>query len=197
MREDLTNKTFGKLTVIEYISNNGKNWKCKCECGNIHYINTYRLTHINNISCVKCSRQTHGYSSSITYKSWQRIKQSCYNINNHKYKNYGGRGIKVCDRWLDSFENFLEDMGERPEGMTLDRIDNNGDYEPSNCRWATIIEQNNNKRNNHYITYNNKTLTIAEWSRVFNISKNVIYARLRNNWNDIDAITIPVNKRRN
>ncbi len=98
------------------------------------------------------------------YSSWAAMLDRCRNPNNKSYKNYGGRGIRVCERW-HSFAAFLEDMGERPEGCTLDRIDNNGNYEASNCRWATWNVQNNNNRHKVYLTYNGKTLGLKEWSK--------------------------------
>lgn len=99
-----------------------------------------------------------------TYQCWQDMRQRCYNPNCKKYRIYGARGIKVCDRWLESYKNFLEDMGEKPEGYTLDRIDNDGEYSPGNCRWATPKEQGLNRRTNHLITFNGKTQTITEWA---------------------------------
>jgi hypothetical protein len=92
------------------------------------------------------NRQIHGMEGTPTYRSWDAMKQRCTNLNNPHYADYGGRGISVCDRWLNSFKAFLEDMGEKPDGLTLDRIDNDGDYTPANCRWATYSEQNLNKR---------------------------------------------------
>ena len=95
------------------------------------------------------------------------MKHRCYNPNCSQYKNYGARGIKMCDRWFCSYENFLDDMGERPEGMSIDRIDVNGDYEPSNCRWADSETQCNNRRNNIYIEYNGETKTLKQWCDIF------------------------------
>ena len=100
----------------------------------------------NKLSVGKPNRLTHGMSNTGTYLSWRGAKQRCTNPNAASYPRYGGRGIEICSRWIHSFANFLEDMGERPEGMSLDRINNDGNYEPSNCRWATPSEQNRNQR---------------------------------------------------
>ena len=118
----------------------------------------------------------------------------CHNINNTRYKNYGGRGIKVCNRWLgeDGFTNFLTDMGEKPEGKTLERIDNNGDYTPENCRWAYPIEQSNNTRTNHTMCIDGVSLTVSEASVKYNINRSTLSARLRKGMSDTEAITIPV-----
>lgn len=109
------------------------------------------------------------------------MKQRCLNKNREGYKKWGGRGITVCKRWM-KFENFYKDMGERPEGMTIDRIDNSKGYHKSNCKWATPKEQSNNTRKNVFITYNGKTQTIAQWSEELGISYHTIYARLRKGW---------------
>lgn len=113
-----------------------------------------------------------------TYQTWLSMIYRCYNVDHASYPNYGGRGIKVCDRWKNSFENFIADKGERPEGYSLDRIDNDGNYEPSNCRWSTRLEQANNKRNNRFIEINGKTLTVAQWSDETGIPRSTISRRL-------------------
>lgn len=124
------------------------------------------------------------------YWAWSRIKQRCYNPKHGKYPNYGGRGIKVCDRWLDSFENFLIDMGEPPSSKhSIDRISSNGDYEPLNCRWATVYEQNINKRNSIIITLNGETKTLVEWSLETGFNYRTLLKRLANGW-DINKIFI-------
>ncbi len=114
------------------------------------------------------------------YNSYRAMKGRCLNKNNDRYKNYGDRGITVCDRWLNSFENFFEDMGPRPDGTTLDRENVNGNYEPSNCRWATRYEQINNKSDNVKICLYGVTLNIAQWASVLEIPRNRIYGRLAN-----------------
>lgn len=122
---------------------------------------------------------THHMSHTLTYKTWKRMINRCRNINSPDYKDYGDRGIKVCDKWLN-FENFLKDMGEKPVHKSIDRIDNNKDYKPDNCRWSNTVEQARNKRNNHYITYNNITKCLSEWSEITGIKQSTIRMRLSN-----------------
>jgi hypothetical protein len=139
----------------------------------------------------------HGHSTSGansgTYSSYYGMKSRCYDKNLPKYKNHGGRGIKVCDRWLgeNGFLNFLEDMGERPPCMTIERIDNDGNYAPDNCKWATYIEQNNNTRFNKLLSYNNETHTLAEWGRKLGIDRRTINARLMCDWPVEKALSTP------
>ena len=130
----------------------------------------------------------HGRARSLEYWRWAAMKARCYNTQSLKYKNYGGRGIQICDRWM-SFAAFFEDMGEIPEGMTLDRINVNGNYEPSNCRWATPKTQSNNKTNNRTVTIGCVTLTLAEWGREMGFSTGLVSNRIQAGWGDVDAAT--------
>ncbi len=147
--EDLTGKKFDGWTVIKPIrsSRNTLVWQCKCKCGKISNVSKYDLTHSNSLSCNSCSsyRTTHSMSRTPTYSTWNCMLERCRNPHNIGYNNYGGRGIKVCDRWL-KFENFYEDMGKKPKGLSLDRIDNDKNYCRENCKWSTRKEQNINRR---------------------------------------------------
>ncbi|MCK5610331.1 hypothetical protein KAR91_51135 [Candidatus Pacearchaeota archaeon] len=182
-RAELTGRIFGKLMVmsLDYKDINCHTyWNCKCECGNERVVHYGNLTSGRAVSC-GCTRRTHGATNTRTHKSWLSMKGRVQNPNNVDYHNYGGRGITVCDRWLgkDGFKHFLEDMGERPEGMSIDRIRNSGNYEPMNCRWATPTEQNRNTRQNILITYLGTTKTLIEWSESTGIKYVTLQKRLK------------------
>jgi hypothetical protein len=128
------------------------------------------------------ANRRHGLTMTPEHRVWRNIHQRCENPNDEHYPDYGGRGIRVCERWA-SFEAFLEDMGTRPGcGYTIDRRDVNGDYEPGNCRWATVAEQNRNKRTTKLVTFDGRTMCVAEWARESGVSRNLILYRLAAGW---------------
>lgn len=163
---------------------------CVCDCGKQRDVAINPLVTKSHARCgclyVDLSRKkflTHGKSKTPTYIVWQMMIFRCTNKKNNRYKYYAGRGIVVCERWRESFENFIADMGERPEGRySIDRIDNNGNYEPENCRWATTTEQARNQRTNRLITFRGETKTVAEWSVIVGISRRTIGNRIRLGW---------------
>ena len=148
---ELAGQKFGRLTVIGEAGKDKRGnylWECQCECGNtlVTIARPLRIGRTVSCGCYNKERSTkHGMSNSPTYYSWSSMKTRCYNPTHDNYQHYGANGIIVCACWLNSFEAFLEDMGERPEGMTLDRIDREGNYEPGNCRWATEEQQKRNR----------------------------------------------------
>ena len=142
------------------------------------------------------ANNSHGMTKTPEHYAWCHMKYRCLNPDNKHYSDYGGRGIKICDRWLN-FENFFADMGSRPSPKhSLDRVDNNDNYRPGNCRWATKAEQENNKRNNRLITIEDVTLTITQWKKKMGYGENVILMRLKRGWSEYRAVMTPVRQRK-
>ncbi len=194
---DLTGKRFGLLTVLSRVktmSGERVRWLCSCECGkNIEALGyNIKNGHTRSCGCMK-SKHGHGgasagYRSSV-YTTWLSMVQRCTNTNHKHYYRYGGRGIVVCDRW-NKFEYFLKDMGERPSGCTLDRIDNNKGYCRENCRWATSKEQGRNRSNNRLITHNGITQCLTAWAEDLDICAGTLRYRL-DHWSVEKAMTAP------
>ena len=189
--KDLTGKRIGKLTVIEftgvkfYAGRNRRHWKVICDCGTIREYPTDALTKIKSCGCVTTERianlnKTHGMCNTAEYKAWRGIKERCYSKNSDHYHCYGGRGIEVCKEWLNSFENFYNDMGYRPSKThSIDRIDVNGNYCKENCRWATEEEQRNNKTTNVYVNVNNEILTLSQVAHKYNINYKTLHKKYK------------------
>lgn len=198
--ENITGRRFNRLIVIKFILRNKTKyfWECKCDCGNIKIIEKRALVSGATKSCGCLNKELiikratkHGLHKTKVYKTWIGIKNRCYNKNYSKFYLYGERGIKVCDRWLEKngFINFFQDMGHPPSpNHSIDRINNNGNYEPNNCRWATIHEQNRNTRFNINITQNGETHCVSEWARILNMKKSTIYNRLFSGWKLEDSL---------
>lgn len=203
--EDLTGRKFGRLTVLERVENDkGGNvcLLCRCDCGTVKKI---RRSHVVGGKIVSCGcyirelastlHRTHHMTGSRLYGVWSNMKTRCYNKSNRAYKDYGGRGIKICDEWLD-FENFYnwaiangyDENAEHGE-CTIERADVNGDYDPSNCRFITIEEQAANKRSNVILNFNGKSQTLAQWSRETGIDQDTLSARLKRGYSVEDALT--------
>ena len=188
--KDLAGKKFNMLTVIERVKKeNSKQtfWLCECECGNKTITTSGHLKNGHTKSCgclhkkvMQDMMTTHNLTNTKLFKIWRAIIDRTEYISNKKYKDYGGRGIKMCQEWRNDFKVFYEwaiNNGYK-EGLTIDRINVNGNYEPNNCRWATWKEQQNNRRNNHYITYKGETHTISQWSEILNVKQGTLLARV-------------------
>lgn len=207
---DLTEKRFGKLTVIKKHNQDkwgGWNWLCMCDCGNETVVSGGHLRGLKTKSC-GCSRKetknfTHKMTGSRLYKVWHAMKSRCYYEKSEMFKHYGGRGIMVCDEWKNSFISFYDwsikngydENAERGQ-CTIDRIDVNGNYEPNNCRWATIKQQANNTRRNHLIKYNGKTQTVSQWANELGVEPDSIFNRLQKGFTEEEALTLKFNERR-
>jgi len=182
-RIDLNGRRFGRLTIIAdaKVKRGGHTaWQCQCDCGNNTIVRGDSLMSGKTQSC-GCQRleaiTSHGMKHSSTYRSWSDMKSRCNDPNTLDYKRYGGRGIKVCDRW-NAFQLFYADMGEKPKGLSLERIDNNKGYSPDNCKWATRKEQSRNQRPNRMITYFGETKCLAEWAESLGINGTTLHCRL-------------------
>lgn len=191
---DLTGQKFGRLTVIGLDDRNSRKtyWVCRCDCGTIKTARSDGLIsgRIKSCGCLKKEqdkinlvRNGHNLSGTRLYSIWQGIKARCNNIHSLCYSRYGGRGISVCEEWNNNFISFYEwaiKNGYSDE-LTIDRIDNNGNYEPNNCKWSTNQEQCNNRRSNIKITIGNATKTLKQWCDIFELDYSAIYARYSRN----------------
>lgn len=201
---DLKGKVFGRLHVIRFLSISKRNayWYCFCSCGKTCIKQGTRLTAGKTTSC-GCRQEElrrngsigrkHGMYGTSEYSTYRNMLTRCYNNKSKSYKHYGGRGIKVCRRWRNSFENFYADMGDKPgAGYSIERIDNNKGYSPDNCKWATKKEQAQNKRSVVKISVNGETHTIPEWAKIIGADYRLIHARIyKLGWSKEKAVSTP------
>ncbi|MGG1947088.1 hypothetical protein AB1286_20105 [Trinickia sp. NRRL B-1857] len=175
---------FGMLTVLSRADNDrfGRTqWNVHCDCGVEKVVALFRMTsgHTKSCGCIRGrDRFRHGMKGTPTHNSWCAMKQRCFYPKSDGYADYGGRGITVCERWM-TFENFRADMGERPDGMTIERNDTNGNYEPGNCRWAPMPEQNRNRRSTILIERNGVTKCVKDWCDELGLNVDRVYGRIR------------------
>lgn len=206
VRIDLTGQRYGRLVVLAQEPETRKGvlrWHVLCDCGTRTSVTSARLRYGITRSCGCLRRELlsqrakerppkHDPATKPTLSVWSGMRQRCENPNSPAFPKYGGRGITVCERWRD-FEKFVEDMGLRPPGMTIERADNDGNYSPENCRWATRAEQNRNKRNNVRLTWNGETKCVAQWAASTGINLGTLWGRIRKGWTIEKALTTPVN----
>lgn len=193
IRRDVTGMSFGRLLVLGYShrDKHGNRWLVKCSCGKIKTINISNLKQNGTQSCgcfqreqIQKIKTTHGMSGSALVKTYRHMLERCYDEEDQNYHNYGGRGIHVCDRWLgkEGLLNFIKDMGNKPKGLELDRINNSGNYEPENCRWVTHMEQSRNKRPNIYVSIFLETQVLKDVCSEWGLAYRTVHKRHRKGW---------------
>jgi hypothetical protein len=201
--KDIVGQKFERLTASMYLS--GGMWLCDCDCGETTVVagSDLRRGKVRSCGCLQLEiarsgecRRIHGMSNSPEYRSWSAMIRRCTDDRAMGYSRYGGRGIKVCDRWIESFENFYADMGVRPKGTTLDRIDFDGNYELENCRWATVDVQRQNTSRTILVTANGKSQSLGAWARELGVSDKSIRYRLKIGMTDDEAINTPFRKQK-
>lgn len=196
-------KRYGRLTVIALGGRTNKSlltWRCRCDCGNDVVVRGPKLRYGVTRSC-GCLRaegngnRKHGKSSTSTYHAWSRMMQRCYNRNNKRYADYGGRGITVAPEWR-TFDGFYRDMGDCPPGHSIERVRVNEGYSKTNCKWIPMPAQAKNKRNNHWVTIGSETHCLTEWCRRLSLNRATVKARLKQGWDDQKSLLVPIRKRR-
>lgn len=202
--DHLVGLVFNRLTINRvWVYNQNNIWRlmaeCSCVCGNVIQVRICAIKSGNTKSCgclnseliavLGRSKKKHGMTGTSLYRIWSNMKTRCLNKRNRAYQRYGGRGISICQRWM-VFQNFVEDMGIPERGMSIDRIDNNGNYEKSNCRWATATEQSRNRRSNIVLTHMGESKLLSDWSRETGINRTTIMSRINRGWSIDDAISV-------
>lgn len=207
LESDLIGKRNGRLVCLYETPRRGRarRFMFRCDCGREKDILMASFTSKRAVSCgcitrenirSAVKRQTRHNGFKREFRTWASMISRCTNPDSQGYKHYGARGIKVCDRWLNSFDAFLQDMGPRPQRHSIDRIDNDGNYEPQNCRWATIRQQSRNRRTSKLISFQGRTLNITDWAAELGTNASILCSRLKNGWPIEDALTRPVRQKR-
>lgn len=197
--EDLAGQRFNMLVARNFLGSDRvgaqarRIWECVCDCGSVVAVSAALLKRLEKFSCgcTPASRK-HGMTNTPTYRIWSAMHDRCRNPANRFFHRYGGRGVKVCERWggPDGFANFLADMGEKPSGLSIDRIDNDGHYTPENCRWATTGQQTSNRASTRLITFDGETMMLKAWAQRIGISPTTLSLRLKRGWPLADALTM-------
>ena len=198
--EDLTARSFGRWLVQRYAGK--RKWICLCVCGNTKAVYTSNLTQGLSVSCgcylidrIVSTKTTHGRNRTPEHRAWCSMKGRCYDAKNKRYARYGGRGIRVCERWLNSFQAFFDDVGPKPSPKhQLDRINNDGHYELGNVRWATTTEQSRNRSNTIFLELDGQTLSLGEWAEKMSIAHSILANRVAKGWSAVRTLTQPVRK---
>lgn len=206
---DLTGQRFGRWTVLRLDHNNAPRgearWICRCDCSTLRSVSGHDLRSGKSNSCGCLKRElassrmklnpNYGESQTRLYTVWTNMKSRVRNPNDPAYSDYGGRGIQICEEWMDfqKFKRWAIESGYN-DSLTIDRVDVNGDYCPENCRWTTRTVQNNNTRRNHTLTVNGRTMTVAEWAKETGVSRLTLHQRIKNGWSDEDVILKPIRK---
>jgi hypothetical protein len=201
---DFTGQKFGRLTALSKVDGTVKTtWRCMCDCGCVRAAPVHALLagHIKSCGCITKERaialceanKTHGMTNTTEFAIWRGMLARCNNPKNKDWSRYGGRGVSVCNRW-HTFENFFSDMGYRPAGLSIDRIDTNGNYEPDNCRWVDMKTQNRNRRSQKLLTHNNKTQCVSAWAEELGITRGTLQSRLSRGLSDSDVLTLPIRR---
>lgn len=199
--KDITGERCGKIVAVRLFEKHrsGHRWLWQCDCGETKVLHPHSARKTGHCGCLTREhfsvRSTkHGAAGTREYKAWAGMKDRCLNTNNPHYTDYGGRGIEVCKQWIESYQSFLDDMGQRPVGMTLERIDNALGYCKENCRWATRKEQQRNRRANVTCEIGGLTKCLKEWCEVYGIGYTTVRGRMGRGWGMIDAITTPADR---
>lgn len=209
---DITGDVFGRLTAREITGKDkhrGTLWLCTCVCGNEVVVRSSALRRGNTVSCgcykkevnaasLRNRRTTHGQTRTPSFRSWESMQQRCYNPHSGQFQWYGLRGVMVCDAWKGEkgFDNFISDLGRRPLGKTLDRIDTDGNYCPDNCRWVLPKQQANNRTNNVRLTFRGETKTLAQWAESTGLAYGTLYSRVSKGWSLDRALVEPARPKR-